>query len=295
MTPWYSVLNDNTIDFRIDFNPTYGLEAAKITIEQIMKNYPPPYNLMVSGGVDSQAMLYAWKLFGKDYIPTSVIYNKGLNKHDLETLAIFANRERIEVTYIDFDLLVFYNTDYPAVCEKYRCVSPHFGAHLGMTEHLPGTVIFSGDRLSDGAAAIGRNNICILEASKTRSIVPYFFMHTPEIAYSAFYNNYKLVSKHQSVKESYLLKCKLWHSSGFPIIPQNAKYTGFEKVKNYYDARYGCLVTNKMKLKFSHRASIRAYDMLLRYPYEDKFGNEDFVYLFNPNLQPQSDKDKKDK
>ena len=41
--------------------------AAKLAIESIIDSYPSPYNLMVSGGVDSQAMLYLWNKFGKNF------------------------------------------------------------------------------------------------------------------------------------------------------------------------------------------------------------------------------------
>lgn len=278
---WYKIYG-NTIDFSTNANLVNILDAAKITVDNIIKNYPPPYYIMVSGGIDSQAMLYAWKLFGKNYIPTSVIYNDYLNEHDLATLDTFSQEQNIPVDYLKFDLLKFYETQYDSLCEKYKCRSPHFGAHLGMTEHLQGTCIFSGDCLGKNDANIRFNNICMYEATKHRSVVPYFFMHTPEIAYSKVFvaNKYKRKKLDYTDKQQlYQEKAILLINEGFPMIPQQEKYTGFEKVKDLYDQEYRHLITPKTLLKYANKSSKRTYDLLLRYPYEYKYGVPNFRYI----------------
>ena len=278
---WYTV-NNTTIDFTTTNKLLASNEATKLTVETIINNYPSPYHLMISGGVDSQAMLYAWKLYGRDYIPVSVVYNDDMNTHDLETLAIFAEREKIEVTYIDFDLLKFYETEYDDLCKKYQCISPHFGAHLGMTQTLTGTCIFSGDCLGIESAAVGNNNLCLLRASKERSIVPYFFLHTPEIAYCINYHRYIMQDLTVSEDDTeYETKVKIWTQLGFPVIAQPQKFTGFEKIKDYYDETYGHLITPKIRLKYAKKPSTRAYDLLLRYPYEKKYSNPEYRYILN--------------
>jgi len=280
---WYTVSN-NIIDFTTTNKLLASDEAAKLTVENIINNYPSPYHLMVSGGVDSQAMLYAWKLYGRDYIPVSVMYNSGMNMHDLETLAIFAEREKIDVKYIDFDLLKFYETEYDDLCETYQCISPHFGAHLGMTKNLTGTCIFSGDCLGVGGAAVKSNNLCLLRASRERSIVPYFFLHTPEIAYCINYHRYIAQDLIVSTTDTpYETKVKTWTQLGFPVIAQVQKFTGFEKIKDYYDETHGHLITPKMILMNANanNSSKRTYDLLLRYPYEKKYGNLKYKYILN--------------
>lgn len=281
MMQWYTVDN-NLIDFTTTNKLLASDEAAKLTVETIINHYPPPYHLMVSGGVDSQAMLYAWKLYGRDYIPTSVVYNNGMNMHDLETLAIFVDREKIYVKYIDFDLLKFYETEYDDLCETYKCISPHFGAHLGMTKNLTGTCIFSGDCLGVKSAALRNNNLCLLRASKERSIVPYFFLHTPEIAYCINYHRY--IAKDLNFSSTnflYETKVRIWTTLGFPVIAQTQKFTGFEKIKDYYDETYGHLITPEIRLRYANKASNRTYDLLLRYPYEEKYGNPEYKYILN--------------
>jgi hypothetical protein len=281
---WYKIYENNTIDFSTDNTLVNILDAAKITVDHIIKNYPPPYNIMVSGGIDSQAMLYSWKLFGKDYIPTAVMYNDYLNEHDLVTLDTFSQEQNISIEYLKFDLLKFYETEYDTLCEKYKCRSPHFGAHLGMTENLQGTCIFSGDCLGKNGANIRSNNICMYEATKYRSIVPYFFMHTPEIAYSKVFVASKYKRKkldYADFQQLYQEKAILLINEGFPIIPQQEKYTGFEKVKDLYDEKYRHLITPKILLKYANKPSKRTYDLLLRYPYEDKYGTPNFRYIID--------------
>lgn len=277
---WFKTSSD-TIDFTTNAEYLNTIDALALTVKQVMDNYKPPYHLMVTGGVDSQTVLLAWKWFGKNYIPTSVRYNTDLNSHDLETLSVFSVRENIEVEYLDFDLLDFYNNEYFKLAEIYKIASPHFGAHLGMTEKLEGTVIFSGDRLTNASAMIGYNNICLYNASLQRSIVPYFLLQTPEIAYSKVYELSKnLSSKYHKMPDTYSKKIMLLHSMGIPVIPQTTKYTGFEKVKDLYD-QYSYKISNKTRLKYSNKPSKRPYDLLLRYPLEEKFGCNNFKYKIN--------------
>jgi len=35
-------------------------KTSELFIQKIIKNYPPPYTLLLSGGIDSQAMLQCW-------------------------------------------------------------------------------------------------------------------------------------------------------------------------------------------------------------------------------------------
>lgn len=288
---WYTI-NDNTIDLRANIKYIPVLSAAEIAIREIMSKFPPPYHLMVSGGIDSQAVIYLWKLFGKDFIPTSVRYNNGLNDHDLETLPDFAAAQNVDIQYIDFDLLTFYDRDYPILAEQYNCVSPHFGAHLGMTADLEGTVIFSGDFIQNTVyvkqrSTIWPGNLCLHTASKFRSIVPYFFISSPQLAYSYLY---EIISRDlpHDIENLYQSKVDAYRSCGLPVIMQKQKFTGFERVKDYYDIHYKDFITPEIKIKYRLNHSRRTYDLLLRYPYEKKYGTPIFHFLFN-KLQDKKD------
>lgn len=277
---WVKITN-NELDFRVsNLIKCTLLDAAKLAIESIIKNYPPPYHLMVSGGIDSQAMLYLWHKFGSDYIPISFIYNDSLNSHDLETLKIFSSKYNIEIKYLNFDLLNFLLKEYDQFSKKYRCSSPCISAYIKMSETLPGTVIFSGNFLHQNGAVFSDAILGLFRASLDRiTLIPYFFLHTPELAYSILQSSLDTI-KFNSLND-YEKKVFSYQENGLPVIPQTQKFSGFEKVKDYYDKNFYHLVDVKKKLKFSTKQSNRTFDFLLRYPYEELYNDQKIIYYIN--------------
>lgn len=277
---WYTI-KDGCIDFRNNRSYVSLLESLEITVKDIIKNYVAPYRIMVSGGLDSQTMLYAWKMFGRDFIPTSIIYNNNMNNHDLVCLKEFALINSLDIEYRNFDVLGFYTNGYDAFAIEHQCVSPHFAVHIAMTKHLDGTIIFGGDRLSfSHTGPITPNNFCLYIQSKKRSMIPYFLLHTPEIAYSLFQDlKNKQLLKSQIYTDQNELKFLIYQNSGIPILKPMSKYTGFEKIKEYYDINFD--VSAGIKIKYANKPSGRNFDLLLRYPYEEKVKMQPFKYLIN--------------
>lgn len=280
---WYKICGD-TIDYRYPVNYKPTLDAGKITIQNIMDTYPKPYYIMCSGGLDSQAMLYLWKLFGNNYIPTTVIYNNNLNYHDIKTIYEFGKINNIEINSLYFDILNFYENDFANFCEQTKCISAHFAAHLEMTKNLEGTVIFGGDRLIAKTSVMTKAMLCLYEASKTRNLVPFFWAETPEILYSFDYEFY-ILKKYKSRFFNLVMteaRSYIFHQEGIPVIPQQKKYTGFEIIKDYYDENFSYRVSPEMRKKLTHKyLSDRTYDLLLRYPYEEKFGTNGLLTCFS--------------
>lgn len=297
MLDWVTIQNqghDYWIRYDLDYTPhdRKGIHAAKGNVEYIQQHYPAPYYLMVSGGVDSQAMLWAWAQYGTNYIPVSFIYNKDMNIHDIETMHEFSSTHIIPVAYKNFDVLGFLENDYPEYSERYRCGSPHICTYMRLVEELPdrGTVIFSGDpwiheiihKFPD------RNNWGLYKyAIKTgRSMVPYFFTETKQITES--FNN---IYRPHTVN-----KVDHYHANGFPVIsqanrpPYNMhKYTGFEKIKDYYDENFAHLVTlMDYRKRISNQGSTRVFDLLLRNKYEYQFRKDIYQVATNKILKDQS-------
>lgn len=247
----------------------HGLAAAHYTIDYICNNYPPPYTLCVSGGVDSQAMLYAWHTSGKSYNTMSVVYNNGMNDHDLQTLVEFSQLHNIKINFVDFDLLNFYQTDYLEYVHKYRCGSPHFCAYMKFSELVnEGTVLFSGTPTNKNLNKLfGTNELSLYNYAKIsgRNFVPYFFLETKEITYS-FAHPPKFSD--DTIGHISRDKIERLRYNGYPVISQKVKITGFEKVKDYYDNNFAHLVTARDKLYRGFNGSMRVYDLLLRNKYE---------------------------
>jgi len=252
------------------------VEAALSAIEHIVANYPAPYTLMLSGGADSQAMLWCWLKSGYEFQTRSVRFNGGLNDHDLQTMQEFSNNVGVSFTPWEFDLLEFLDGDYAKYATKYECSSPQICTHMKMCEDLDGTVIFSGNfaghtRLLIDDAIMGLKRYT--DISK-KPIVPFFFLHTPELAFS-------LCRSTTSSTVTFSGKLEAYKLAGIPIVPQPIKYTGFEHVKDLYDQSHKHKVTPKMRLRYAGKPSRRVFDLLLRYPYEEAFGNPKYTFTIN--------------
>lgn len=288
--PWYKI-RDTTADFRTKLTDISGIVAAEAAVNFIQNNYPAPYHIMVSGGVDSQAMLYAWKLFGRDYIPTSVIYENDFNVHDLEEIKKFGIQHRIPINFIRFDLLDFYENNYWTLSEKFKSSSPQFAVHIAMTEKLNGTVIFAGNFLHYNGMAYSSIIHSLTLYAESRPCVPFFLSSHPDLAYTKLLYEQENNNENHFDTSDYQAKVKMYQDTGFPVIPQSEKFSGFEKIKDYFDVHYTHKVTLADKLTYCqrYRQTKRVYDILLRYPLEKKYGlvsyknlvNEEFIKKHN--------------
>lgn len=277
---WYKIdHNKKMIDFKSSLDDNLSaLDSAEIAINYIHQTYPKPYHVMVSGGVDSQAMLYTWKLFGKDYIPTTINY-KGHNEHDLLELYEFSKKYQIDLEQHEFDVLDFYKTEYENYVYEYQLPSPQLTVFLAMTKHLQGTVIFTGNFL--GKPCISKNTQIglTLECNK-RPFIPFFFWSSPDLAYSQLFYYKRNPVRDSQYLYSYDNKVKTYQNMGFPIIPQKQKYTGFEKFKDIYRDTHKHLLTKEFKLK-NPPPFWSPYELALRIPYEKKVGSFFYKGILN--------------
>jgi hypothetical protein len=258
------------------------IDSAKFTVEHIIKNYPSPYTLLASGGIDSQAMIWSWLISKKEFSVISAKYNHDLNNHDLQTLTEFSQKYSINVQFIDFDLFKFLENELDSYANRYRCSSPQICAYMKIADTIQnGTVIFSGNFLYPTGAPLINTTLGLFNYSKDsgRDAVPFFFLETPELAYS-----FIPVLKKINIHDEYLEKTLTYQESGFPVIPQEQKYTGFELVKDYYDTNFSHLVIDKHKLLYSANKSSRVFDILYRRPYEKKFNSHKLEFILNSDI-----------
>ena len=251
------------------------LESLVAYVHRISDTYPSPFTLFVSGGIDSQAMLYVWKLSGVPFNAVHIRYD-GFNDHDIDECKQFCEREQIELAYLDFDIVDFLENRLDYYATAYQCASPQLCTHMAFSELVKeGTKIFSGNIPYPGKLAID-NTIFGLQRYATiskSSIIPFFLMSDASVAKASVLrlkaNDDKL---DPFTSATYLFKCDWYKVLGIPVIPQSNKLTGFERLKDYYDA-FGDRVTPKMKLAHSSLPSKRVFDQLFRNKYLIKFKN----------------------
>jgi hypothetical protein len=280
MLDWINIIrNDNDYHLElpvIDGSGLNSVEEAHRTVKHIVENYPAPYVLYVSGGIDSQAMLWAWHTSGYEYQAVSYVYNQDMNLHDLDAgMPEFLKNHNIVVERRDIDLLTFYEDLYHKYRTIYRCGSPHICAYMYMADQQKsGTVIFSGCAKHSRNGFYTKNEWCLYNYGllSSKSIVPFFLSETAGIHYSF---NQKLENK-----------LKMYQDAGYPVIAQNStpnrynqiRFSGFEQIKDYYDKNLSHLVTAKVKLQQpSTQSSRRVYDLVLRNLYELKYLRDKYV------------------
>jgi hypothetical protein len=266
---WVTV-DQNKLNFFVNnLNRLKVYDAAKLTIESIMDEYPPPYNLMVSGGIDSQVMLFLWSKFGKNFVPTSVVYEPDFNLHDILNLNNINYKYDFDIQYKKFDILSFYKSEVHEYAYRYKCSSPCINAHIKMSEDLQGTVIFSGDFLPNYKPVLSNAILGLYRASlENTNLIPYFFLHTPELAYSMQTHFAKESIYDNNDNDGYRYKILNYKKNNLPITEQKIKSTGFEKIKDYFDENFSHTVPKINRLRFAKKPSKRTFDLLLRYPYE---------------------------
>jgi len=286
-------------DFNHDFNPSIPffidlsnkiktnktlLEISTRVINEIAKKYPAPYHLMLSGGMDSQLMLWCWLNSGIDFVPVSIKYTGApefkeiLNEHDLIELDSFAKNNKIDIQYKYFDVINFLENDLETYAIKYQCTSPQICTHMKMSEMiLDGTVIFSGNfttGLSYSYTIWGLKRYA--EVSK-RNIIPFFFLHDAELA------NLPVLPTNEDKYSD--IKFSSYTNLGAPVIPQPKKQTGFEVIKDYYDTRKDLIVSPRIRLKYASMPSKRKFDLLFRYMLMEKVKYVDQVVYIRPKQQ----------
>jgi hypothetical protein len=236
----------------------YASEAVK----KIIENYPKPYYLCVSGGIDSQSMIIAWKNSGVTFKIISFKYNDTYNHHDLSYLDSFLTKYNLQVDYLNLDLFDFFKNRLKHYSVNYNCDSPQICTHMLFRQSIDdGTLIFSGAPISS-ALELNYTILGLERFKKTNNynLVSSFFCYTPELA-GSFYNTYQKL--HLGYKKiGYEIKCDMYKMCGFDITPQKTKFSGFEKYKDFYDS---VKINPILRLKHAKEQSKRNFDILYRY------------------------------
>ena len=173
--------------------------------------------------------------------------------------------------------------------ETYWCDSPQITLHMKMSELVTeGTAVFSGSFEETEGMDYTILGLQRYAFKTNRNIVPYFFKYSRSLE-TALYrlpdeikkkiknelDNYAVtgtdtISKiNQTVR--YLSKVRLLQEVGFPVVPQPMKYSGFEKIKDYYDDVPN-LISAADKIKYFNKPSKRAFDIAFRYKLADTIG-----------------------
>jgi len=262
---WHADRNFNIDISDIVYRKLDPLESAVRAVNNIVNTYPPPYTLLCSGGIDSHAMIYSWKLANVPFRAVTFIYDRFMNDHDYPILVDFCKLHNVNLEFKHISHFNFLENELINFSKKYICNSPHITFHIKMAQLITeGTVIFSGQPIFKHAGLnytiLGTYRYKLMER---KELVPFFFIEDPELAGSLLYysNNLDHSKEELHSLRDYQIKSYVYIKSGFSIIPTYKK-SGFEQYKIYYD-RFPISVFDRLYRK--ENPSNRAYDMFFRY------------------------------
>lgn len=264
------------------------LDISNRVIEQISQEYPSPYTLMASGGVDSQTMIWCWH---KSNVPFNVVcvelvdqHGTIYNEHDISTLRLFSELLHIKVDFIKFDIFDFLENRLHDYAIPYQCTSPQITAHMAMSELVnEGTKIFSGNFIPGGLYDYTILGLERYAKTSGHSVIPFFLSYDCELAAALIQYDSKCDLRQPIPYEK---KVALLQSAKVPVIPQETKLTGFEKIKDVCDIKYRSVVTIKDKIKYHTMPSKRTFDILFRYRLTDQIRYQDKLVFIFPDWNP---------
>lgn len=267
-------LNGIVLDVRSPVEEMNGMDAAIEAVNKIVANYAAPYTLLVSGGVDSQAMLLAWKKSGHPFKAVHYSYN-GENSHDYYPLNKICSDNDIQLHVKRFEAREFIcGPDLIKYAKQYDCQSPQILTYIKLAELHPETVLMSGNFLCHNTASLNYTILGLARyAEVAKNFIPFFFQSTPNLTYAFQKTDAEYVAKHygnpDNSWDAYEMKCDTFKDHGFNIIPQEGKLTGFEKIKESFDS---FPISGKDKIRYASKPSRRPFDVLFRYKVGSEIG-----------------------
>lgn len=235
--------------------------------------------LCLSGGVDSQAMIQSWMEAGLKFDIAVMVFKGEHNNHDYDHAKLYCDKIGIDPVLVEIDVINFLVRDNHEFGEKYRCTSPHFNTHYKFFDKLRemgytgicggGTALAKG---KDGWGPVptpAQMNYVEYARLNEFPVINNFLGYDPKLCWTIAL----LTPPHDTMwvgavetldsikvdnEKRYRAKVVGYQNHGFDVIPQEEKFTGFEKVKDYFADKYN---------------DGWAFEKKFRYPLEKRFGS----------------------
>lgn len=234
--------------------------------------------LAFSGGIDSQAMIQCFIEAGIEFDVFLLTFMDGMNSQDVDHARLFASKHGITLNEIELDIISFLTRQSYEIGSTYKCTSPQFASHYVMYDKIRemnytgiccGGTAFA-KSLEGWGPTLSAAQSNFVEYSKHHSfpVLGNFLGYDPCLCWSIALqtpsfdsswmislepNNDYLGQQHLR----YAAKVEGYRNTGFDVIPQETKFNGFEKVKDYFAEKYN---------------DGWAFEKKFRYPLEKKYG-----------------------
>ena len=213
-----------------------------------------PVVLCLSGGIDSEAVAWAFLCSGVHFRAVIMRFKGGLNDFDIAPILAFCKRQNIKHESFEVEPQAFFESGkYLEYGKTYSCQSPQLALHLYLLDHIEGLpvlcwqapeILYHLKEKSFGLPGDLHSVFLRYFYQNKRPGIPFFFLYTPEL-YTAFYRTPILQTliwfgeQGAKVTNFYEHKCITYIQGGFPVRPRAHPYTGFEKLRDLYDKKDG--------------------------------------------------------
>lgn len=254
--------------------------------------------LCISGGIDSQAMLSCWLEAGIKFDAFVLVFKNDLNIMDVNHARLVCSNLGVKLQEVEIDVIKFLNYHNFEYATKYQSGSPHFNVHYKLFNMLRDMgytgVCCGGDAPifntidKTWGSNYNRNTQNFIQYTKVSNFpcIGNFLGFYPELAWTislqtipvipnqttgmnTIHNNMVTnqddaivkVSNQHIEEKRYLNKIQGYEKTGFKIIPQTQKFSGFELVKKHleevtgdgwtFEKRYRRPLENLLHVTFS--------------------------------------------
>lgn len=257
---------DSLRQYRIDA----ALRASQVLGDKIA--------LAFSGGIDSQAMIQCFMEAGIQFDLFILTFANDMNSQDVEHAKIFAAKHNLILNAIEIDIISFLTRDSYLMGSEYKCTSPQFASHyvmfdkireMGYTGICCGGTAFAKSLEGWGPTlSAAQSNFVEYSYRHSFPVLGNFLGYDPYLCWTIalqtpmFSSSWKigLEPNNDYLGQQHLryaAKVEGYRNTGFNIIPQETKFNGFEKVKDYFAMKY---------------KDGWAFEKKFRYPLEKKYG-----------------------
>ena len=238
----------------------------------LTRQYAVPY----SGGIDSECVLELLYDAGADVTAYTVdMYIDGIliNEYDTNYAKQYTRTRGINHTVIDLDLNQFLDNEMFEYAHKYRVISPQLSMHLWLLDCIPTTevIYLPGDPIE------------YKQMSNRIMFKDYMYLYTYRY-FNSTKRPFELLLDGSSVainetlkykircsrenETDYQYKCNLYKHLGFSAEPKVDKYTGFEKLRQYFSDKY------------NEKYTIREFNNRYRLPLEAVIKEPEMTYIY---------------
>ena len=277
--PDYSQIDLASLELTPESFKRYRIDAAR----QLAKSLGNKPTLAISGGVDSQAMLQSFIEAGIDVNVSTLVFDRDLNGHDVEFAQRCANRFNLNLNIVELPVLQFLQHRLPEYTERYQCSSPQFACHNWFFEQLIAQgytgIVAGGSAWTPAgntwywANTSARHSWLTFSQVNSVPVQGNFLASTWQMALALgccytnpgeeikeFSNSADEFGEYSRIKieERYVDKLEAFKRFGFNVMPQANKFTGFERLKEYFIQSSG---------------DYWIFEKRFRWPYEKKWPN----------------------